>query len=114
MGRTSDADQVAYFDFAYGEHDKANQLWRDLLARNNAEIVLSLVRRMELRVNRVLDVGCGDAALLAELSRRGLGRSCVAYEISAPIVEFVKRPWDTHARPSNVPTDTRSPGATIV
>jgi SAM-dependent methyltransferase len=88
--RTSDADPVAYFDAVWGEHDEANQRWRNLLARNNAEIVLSLVRHTGLQVDRVLDVGCGDAALLAELTRRDLGRSCVAYETSAPIVEFVK------------------------
>ena len=84
-------DVQAFFDEYYAEHDvdPMTQEWRALLARENAATLERAFRRSGATgVQRVLELGCGDGALLAELSRRGLGRSFVAYEVSRPAAEF--------------------------
>lgn len=58
--------------------------WRRLSARTKADHVEQLLARSGLAPATVLEVGCGDGALLAELARRGLGRRHTGVEVSEP------------------------------
>jgi SAM-dependent methyltransferase len=66
--------------------------WRELGAQAKADHVEVLARRIGAAgAASVLEIGCGDGAVLAELGRRGLGRRRVGLEISATGVELAAR-----------------------
>jgi SAM-dependent methyltransferase len=65
------------------------QGWRALGARTNADYIEALLAGAEVHPERVVEIGCGDGALMIELARRGIGRSFVGYEISRSVVEFL-------------------------
>ena len=65
--------------------------WRALGARGKAEHAVSLCVRAGLVPGRVVEIGCGDGALLAELSRRALGRELDGFELSPPAAELARR-----------------------
>jgi SAM-dependent methyltransferase len=52
--------------------------------------VVSLARRASLAARSVVEIGCGDGALLAELSSRGFGGSLAGFDISAAAVELAR------------------------
>jgi SAM-dependent methyltransferase len=60
--------------------------WRALGAVGKADHVVELCARAGLRPDTVLDVGCGDGAVLGELSRRGFGGILSGLELSAAAV----------------------------
>src|SRR4051794_35560344 len=65
--------------------------WRELGALGKADHVIQLSRDIGLSApETVLEVGCGDGAVLAELGRRGFGRRRVALEISASAVALAR------------------------
>jgi len=64
--------------------------WRALGARTKAEHVEQLLADGDLRPSRVLDVGCGDGALMAELHRRGIGDELVGIEVSESAVPLAR------------------------
>lgn len=59
-----------------------NSRWRALGAAGKADHVLELCRRAALAPGTVLDVGCGDGALLSELRDRGFGERLAGVEIT--------------------------------
>ena len=56
--------------------------WRALGALGKADHVIELCRRAGVAPTSTLEVGCGDGALLCELSRRGFGGRLSGVEIS--------------------------------
>lgn len=64
--------------------------WRALGARSKAEHAVVLCDHAGLVPGRVVEIGCGDGALLAELSRRALGRSLDGFELSAPAAALAR------------------------
>ena len=84
MGR----DLSGFYDSAYTRGGERHAAWRELGARGKADHVEELVPR----ARRVVEVGCGDGALLAELSRRRYGDSLPGSGVSVMIVRpgFVK------------------------
>ena len=64
--------------------------WRALGARAKADHVVALCERGGLAPRRVVEVGCGDAALLAELARRGIGSSLAGFELAKEAVELAR------------------------
>ncbi len=73
--------------------------WRALSARTKAAHVETLLAAGNLRPSRVLDVGCGDGALMAELHRRGVGDERVGIEVSESAVPLARnQPGVTDAR----------------
>ncbi len=64
--------------------------WRALGAVGKADHVIELCDRAGLRPRTVLDVGCGDGALLGELSRRGFGGRLTGLELSAAAVAIAR------------------------
>jgi SAM-dependent methyltransferase len=64
--------------------------WRALGARSKAGHAATLCGRAALRPERVVEVGCGDGALLAELSARGIGRRFDGFELSNRAIEIAR------------------------
>lgn len=63
--------------------------WREIGAATKAEHVARLLGRARINdLHSVLEVGCGDGAVLADLGRRGLGEARVGLDISSTAVEL--------------------------
>ncbi len=77
-----------FYERGYGADPNAerNSRWRALGAVGKADHVIALCARGGLRPARVLDVGCGDGALLCELRGRGFGGRLVGLEIAQAAV----------------------------
>jgi SAM-dependent methyltransferase len=82
-------DLSGFYDSAYARGGERHAAWRELGARGKADHVVSLVSEAGLApVGSVVEIGCGDGALLAELSARGFGGSLAGFDISATAVEL--------------------------
>lgn len=67
-----------------GDEELARNIaWRALCAANKADHVVALLDRAEVRPASVVEVGCGDGVLLAELARRGIGERHHGFDISS-------------------------------
>ncbi len=83
----------SFYEQAYTSAPEQAELysrWRALGAVGKADHVIELCARAGLRPNTVLDVGCGDGALLDELSRRGFGGTLTGLELSAAAVAIAR------------------------
>jgi SAM-dependent methyltransferase len=83
-------DLAGFYDSAYARGGERHARWRELGARSKAEHVVELAGRASLGSERVAEIGCGDGALLAELSQRRFGRSLAGFEISAAALELAR------------------------
>jgi SAM-dependent methyltransferase len=83
-------DLSGFYDSAYARGGERHAAWRELGARGKADHVVSLCSELSLPVASVAEVGCGDGALLAELSRRGFGESLAGFEISEAALELAR------------------------
>jgi SAM-dependent methyltransferase len=82
---------VEFYDESYareGEQAELYARWRALGAKGKADHVTKLCERAAIRPARILDVGCGDGALLSELRRRGFGESLHGVEITKAAVRI--------------------------
>jgi SAM-dependent methyltransferase len=62
--------------------------WRALGARSKAAHVIALCARAGLRPATLVEIGCGDGALLAELADRGLSPVLDGFELSPKAAEI--------------------------
>lgn len=86
-------DLVGFYEDAYSQSpaDAARySRWRALGAIGKADHVAELCERAGLRPASVLEVGCGDGALLSELVRRGFARMLSGVEITQAAVEIAR------------------------
>ncbi len=84
---------IGFYERAYshvGPDADRYARWRALSALGKADHVVSLCARAALVPGSTLDVGCGDGALLAELSRRGFGGRLAGIEISEPAAAIAR------------------------
>jgi SAM-dependent methyltransferase len=79
-------DLAGFYDSAYARGGDRHARWRELGARGKADHVVALAASP----HSVVEVGCGDGALLAELSRRGFGESLAGFEISEAALELAR------------------------
>jgi SAM-dependent methyltransferase len=79
-------DLAGFYDSAYARGGERHARWRELGARGKADHV----ERLAGRAGRVVEVGCGDGALLAELSRRGYGETLAGFDISETAIELAR------------------------
>jgi SAM-dependent methyltransferase len=79
-------DLAGFYDSAYARGGERHARWRELGARGKADHVEALAQRAA----RVVEVGCGDGALLAELSRRRFGESLTGFDISEAAIELAR------------------------
>jgi len=82
-----------FYEEAYSQPPEQAELysrWRALGALGKADHVVALCERGGLLPRSVLDVGCGDGALLGELHARGFGGALSGLEISAAAVAIAR------------------------
>ncbi len=87
---------VEFYDDSYARDGADAQLyagWRALGARGKADHVILLCRRAGIAPTgigptKILDVGCGDGALLSELRRRRFGQTLQGVEITEAAVRI--------------------------
>jgi SAM-dependent methyltransferase len=88
------SDELAsFYDEAYSQTpaDAARySSWRALGAVGKADHVIALCRNAGVEPVAVLDVGCGDGALLSELSARAFGERLAGLEITARAVAIAR------------------------
>jgi SAM-dependent methyltransferase len=91
-----------FYDECYsagGEEGELYGRWRRHSAEGKADHVVALARREGGPLARVVDVGCGDGALLDELARRGVGAVRDGFEITDAAVALAReRPGVSSAR----------------
>ena len=79
-------DVAAFYEAGYATEDPARAAlygrWRALGARGKADHVVTLCGRAGLRPATVVELGCGDGALLAALAARGLAGRLDGFELS--------------------------------
>jgi SAM-dependent methyltransferase len=88
------ATLVGFYERAYsldGSRAAEYARWRALSAVGKAEHVIALCDEGKIEPASTLDVGCGDGALLRELSRAGFGGELGGMEISEPAAEIARR-----------------------
>ena len=87
------ADIRAFYEAGYTQPDAAEALrlgrWRELGARSKAAHVRALCARAGLRPASLVEIGCGDGALLAQL--RGLADVLDGFELSPPAAALARR-----------------------
>ena len=64
--------------------------WRALGARSKADHVVRLCAGAGLRPGALVEIGCGDGALLAELGARGVAPVLDGFELSPPAAELAR------------------------
>ena len=64
--------------------------WRALGARSKADHAVVLCARAGLRPRTLVEIGCGDGALLAELGARGVAPVLDGFELSPPAAELAR------------------------
>jgi SAM-dependent methyltransferase len=86
------ADPRGFYTAGYSLADSSEAermgRWRALGARSKADHVVTLCARAGLRPDSLVEIGCGDGALLAELGARGLARALDGFELSPPAAEI--------------------------
>jgi SAM-dependent methyltransferase len=89
-------DLASFYERTYSQDPARAVLysgWRALSAVCKADHVIGLCAAASIAPERVLDVGCGDGALLSELHRRGFGSLLRGAEITqAPVAIARQRP----------------------
>jgi SAM-dependent methyltransferase len=90
----SDRSLAEFYEAGYTQSDPARGAllgrWRALGARSKADHVMTLCRRAGLAPRTVVEIGCGDGALLEALSGRGLAETYDGFELSAPAAEIAR------------------------
>jgi SAM-dependent methyltransferase len=88
------ADPRGFYTAGYSLDDRAEAdrlgRWRALGARSKADHAVVLCARAGLRPRTLVEIGCGDGALLAELGARGLAPVLDGFELSPPAAELAR------------------------
>lgn len=79
------------YDAYYARQPGGREGWRALGARGKADHVIALLARAAADPDAVLEVGCGDGAVLAELSRRRRWRELTGVEVSTTALELARQ-----------------------
>jgi SAM-dependent methyltransferase len=82
---------VEFYDESYARQGAQAELyarWRALGAKGKADHVMQLCLRAGVRPAKILEVGCGDGALLSELHHRGFGQVLHGVEITHAAVRI--------------------------
>jgi 2-polyprenyl-3-methyl-5-hydroxy-6-metoxy-1,4-benzoquinol methylase len=82
------ADLTAFYEAGYTQADPERAAllgrWRALGAESKASHVVELLRRAEVRPQTLVEIGCGDGALLQAMAAAGVARTYDGFELSGP------------------------------
>jgi SAM-dependent methyltransferase len=85
-------DLTAFYEAGYTQQDPERAAllgrWRALGATSKAAHVVELVGRAGLHPRTLVEIGCGDGALLEALSRAGVAAVYDGFELSGPAAEI--------------------------
>jgi SAM-dependent methyltransferase len=88
------ADPRGFYTAGYSLADRSEAdrmgRWRALGARSKADHAVILCARAGLRPRTLVEIGCGDGALLAELGDRGVAPVLDGFELSPPAAELAR------------------------
>ena len=88
------SEHRAFYTAGYSLEDRSEAermgRWRALGARSKADHAVTLCARAGLRPGTLVEIGCGDGALLAELGRRGLAPVLDGFELSPTAAALAK------------------------
>lgn len=88
------ADPRGFYTAGYSLTDRAEAdrmgRWRALGARSKADHAVTLCARAGVRPRTLVEIGCGDGALLAELGARGLAPVLDGFELSPPAAALAR------------------------
>jgi SAM-dependent methyltransferase len=88
------ADPRGFYTAGYSLADRSEAermgRWRALGARSKAGHVVRLCAQAGLRPRSLVEIGCGDGALLAELAARGLSPALDGFELSPPAADIAR------------------------
>jgi SAM-dependent methyltransferase len=73
---------------AEGDDARRYGAWRELCAAGKADHVVELIGALPSPPRTIAEVGCGDGVLLAQLARRGVGKSRHGFDISERAVAY--------------------------
>jgi SAM-dependent methyltransferase len=78
--------------YSLADRSEADRMgrWRALGARSKADHAVALCARAGLRPQTLVEIGCGDGALLAELDGRGLAPVLDGFELSPPAAALAR------------------------
>ena len=79
---------AGFYDAAYRRAGEREARWRELGAMGKADHV---ERLLPSRPARLVEIGCGDGALLAELRRRGAAGALAGFDVSAEAVDASRK-----------------------
>jgi SAM-dependent methyltransferase len=87
-------DHARFYTDAYtvadaGEAERYGR-WRALSADTKADHVVELCRRVGVRPRTLVEIGCGQGALLAALAARGLAPRLDGFDLSEPAVAIAR------------------------
>ena len=88
------AELVAFYDDSYSRQGAEAELyarWRALGALGKADHVVRLCHRADRFPRSIVEIGCGDGALLSELHRRGFGAQLSGFEITDAAVAIARQ-----------------------
>jgi SAM-dependent methyltransferase len=87
-------DLTAFYEAGYSLADRAEGermgRWRALGAKGKAAHAVALCSRAGFSPESLVEIGCGDGSLLAELAARGLAARLDGFELSAPAAEIAR------------------------
>jgi SAM-dependent methyltransferase len=90
----TDPSLTSFYEAGYTQQDPERGAklgrWRALGARSKADHAVELCRRAGVRPATVVEIGCGDGALLEALAARGLAGSYDGFELAAPAAEIAR------------------------
>jgi SAM-dependent methyltransferase len=106
---------AAFYEKGYTVHDPAEAerlgRWRAVGAQSKSRHIVSLAIRGGVRPRSVVEIGCGDGALLQALAGYGLAESYDGFELSAPAARIAQgrripgagriEPYDGHRVPAD-------------
>jgi SAM-dependent methyltransferase len=78
---------ASFYDEAYRRAGERGARWRELGAAGKADHV---ERLLPSRPERLVEIGCGDGALLAELRRRDVAGALTGFDVSAEAVRAAR------------------------
>jgi SAM-dependent methyltransferase len=94
MNRDLSDDLRGFYEAGYSlpDREEAERMgrWRALGARSKADHAVALCARAGVRPATLVEIGCGDGALLAELGERGLAPVLDGFELSPPAAELAR------------------------
>jgi SAM-dependent methyltransferase len=78
--------------YSLADRSKADRMgrWRALGARSKADHAVALCARAGVRPRTLVEIGCGDGALLGELGARGLAPVLDGFELSPAAAELAR------------------------